>query len=282
MQSYKHFLIICCICILSGCAGNTKYQRDACVVGTMAAGTGIGSAINVGLGTVTGLMGGAVASVFLCGKPAASAQVQVADSDGDGVSDNGDACPNTPAGVQVDERGCPRDDDGDGVANYNDQCPSTPRGVAVDSKGCPLDDDNDGVANNMDECPATPRGVKVDGKGCPEAGETILVMHNIKFAFDSAEIDASSRASLDQAVQLVKQQNVRLDIVGYTDSTGPAAYNLALSKRRAEAVRSYLIAAGVDAARLTASGKGEDSPVASNETRDGRAMNRRVEFVVSK
>ena len=83
-------------------------------------------------------------------------------------------------------------------------------------------------------------------------------------------------------MQIVRQQNVKLDIVGHTDSTGTEAYNQALSVRRAQAVRAYLIAAGIDAARLTASGKGESSPIASNDTRDGRAKNRRVEFIVSK
>ena len=278
MRSIKNILVICCICVLGGCATNNRLHRDACVVGTIAGGTAIGAVAGGGVGSIPGFFGGSIASAFLCGK---NSPISVADSDGDGVSDTNDDCPNTPAGVKVDDRGCPLDDDGDGVANYHDECPGTPRGVAVDNRGCPRDDDNDGVANYLDECPGTPAGVKVDSKGCPEVGERVLVLQDINFAFDSSVLDASSRAALDQAVQLLKQQKVKLNIVGHTDSTGSAAYNQGLSERRASAVRSYLISAGIDAARLTSSGKGENSPVASNATREGRAKNRRVEFIVS-
>nr|WP_262920277.1 OmpA family protein [Parabacteroides sp. FAFU027] len=89
------------------------------------------------------------------------------DSDKDGVSDKLDACPGTPAGVQVDAKGCPIDSDGDGVADYLDKCPNTPPGAQVDASGCPIDSDNDGVADYLDKCPNTPANVKVDAKGCP-------------------------------------------------------------------------------------------------------------------
>ena len=86
------------------------------------------------------------------------------DSDMDGVSDNKDKCPDTPAGVVVDKNGCPVDTDGDGVADYLDKCP-TVKGL-VSLNGCP-DADGDGVADKDDKCPDTPKGVKVDAKGCP-------------------------------------------------------------------------------------------------------------------
>ncbi|MDP4272186.1 MAG: OmpA family protein, partial [Bacteroidota bacterium] len=89
------------------------------------------------------------------------------DSDGDGVADYLDKCPNTPAGTQVDANGCPIDSDGDGVADYLDKCPNTPAGVQVDAKGCPIDSDSDGVPDYLDKCPNTPAGVHVDAKGCP-------------------------------------------------------------------------------------------------------------------
>ncbi|MBU1052453.1 MAG: outer membrane beta-barrel domain-containing protein [Proteobacteria bacterium] len=89
------------------------------------------------------------------------------DSDGDGVYDYLDKCPDTPKGVEVDENGCPLDTDGDGVYDYLDKCPDTPKDVKVDEDGCPLDTDGDGVYDYLDKCPDTPKGVKVDENGCP-------------------------------------------------------------------------------------------------------------------
>jgi len=89
------------------------------------------------------------------------------DSDGDGVFDEADQCPDTPKGVQVDANGCPVDSDGDGIPDYLDRCPDTPRGVQVDANGCPIDSDGDGVPDYLDRCPDTPRGVQVDANGCP-------------------------------------------------------------------------------------------------------------------
>ena len=89
------------------------------------------------------------------------------DSDGDGVPDAHDKCPNTPHGAKVDEKGCPKDADGDGVADGIDKCPNTPKGVKVDPDGCPMDSDKDGVFDGPDQCPDTPKGAKVDAKGCP-------------------------------------------------------------------------------------------------------------------
>lgn len=89
------------------------------------------------------------------------------DSDGDGVLDKYDQCPNTPLGVKVDEFGCPIDSDKDGVPDYLDKCPNTPKGVQVDKDGCPVDSDGDGVPDYLDKCPNTPAGAKVDKDGCP-------------------------------------------------------------------------------------------------------------------
>ena len=89
------------------------------------------------------------------------------DTDGDGVPDRKDACPTTPAGCKVDDKGCPLDTGGDGVCDGIDQCPDTPKGCQVDAKGCPLDADGDGVCDGIDQCPNTPKGAKVDAKGCP-------------------------------------------------------------------------------------------------------------------
>jgi len=89
------------------------------------------------------------------------------DSDEDGVIDADDACPNTPAGIRVDEFGCPLDTDNDGVPDYLDDCPGTPKNVKVNEFGCPLDTDNDGVPDYTDICPDTPKGIAVDELGCP-------------------------------------------------------------------------------------------------------------------
>ena len=89
------------------------------------------------------------------------------DTDGDGVPDSRDKCPDTPRGAKVDARGCPLDTDGDSVFDGLDQCPDTPKGCKVDAKGCSLDADGDGVCDGLDQCADTPKGATVDAKGCP-------------------------------------------------------------------------------------------------------------------
>ncbi len=113
----------------------------------------------------------------------------------------------------------------------------------------------------------------------PDACEGIIRLRGIQFGFDRADITPDSAVVLDVAVdQLRACPGLRVDIVGHTDSTGPAAYNQGLSERRAAAVKDHFVAAGIDAGRLRAVGRGEDEPIASNDTRDGRAQNRRVEI----
>jgi outer membrane protein OmpA-like peptidoglycan-associated protein len=98
-------------------------------------------------------------SVMLGSKP-------IPDSDGDGVQNNRDRCPETPTGAQVDNRGCPSDDDGDGVLNGVDSCPASVAGAEVDASGCPKDSDGDNIPDGLDRCPDTPAGVLVDPNGC--------------------------------------------------------------------------------------------------------------------
>lgn len=93
------------------------------------------------------------------------------DADGDGVCDGLDACPDTPKGCPVDARGCPLDSDGDGVIDCKDTCPSTPKGATVDANGCPKDTDGDGVFDGVDRCPDTKKGCRVDAAGCPMDGD---------------------------------------------------------------------------------------------------------------
>jgi outer membrane protein OmpA-like peptidoglycan-associated protein len=89
------------------------------------------------------------------------------DSDGDGVCDGLDRCASTPRGARVDANGCPKDPDGDGVFDGLDKCPDTPNGCQVDATGCPIDADGDGVCDGLDQCPNTATGCTVDAKGCP-------------------------------------------------------------------------------------------------------------------
>ena len=207
------------------------------------------------------------------------------DSDGDGVPDRVDECANTPHGARVDARGCPIDSDGDGVYDGLDQCPGTPKGAIVDARGCPIDSDGDGVPDGLDKCPGTPAGTKVDKDGCPvkkalfEPGKKTLVLEGVNFALNSADLTPESYQILDRVVTgLNDWPEVRVEIGGHTDSTGEDAYNMGLSQRRAESVRSYLVSKGVKASRLEAKGYGETKPVASNDTNEGRAKNRRVEL----
>ncbi|MCL4102539.1 MULTISPECIES: OmpA family protein [unclassified Fibrobacter] len=96
----------------------------------------------------------------------ANARALILDLDGDGILDDKDKCPNTPAGVPVDSTGCPMDFDHDGVNDAQDKCPNTPAGTPVDSVGCPMDFDHDGVPDHLDKCPNTPVGIEVDINGC--------------------------------------------------------------------------------------------------------------------
>jgi OOP family OmpA-OmpF porin len=106
-----------------------------------------------------------------------------------------------------------------------------------------------------------------------------IVLRGVNFAFDSAEIDPSSSVVLDAAADQLKEcQNVAVRVEGHTDSVGSESYNQGLSERRAEGVQSHLVGRGVSASRLTAIGFGESQPVASNDTEEGRALNRRVEL----
>lgn len=200
------------------------------------------------------------------------------DCDGDGVVNSKDDCPRTPAGASVDERGCVLDTDGDGVTDGKDHCPQTPAGVSVDQKGCELDSDGDGVLNTADLCPNTAPGAEVDMTGCER--EQPILLRGVNFHYDTADLTQDAMSILDGVAQtLLSYPEIRLEVAGHTDSSGDDAYNLDLSQRRAEAVRSYLISKGVNTDMLGAHGYGEERPVEGNATAAGRAENRRVELL---
>ncbi len=171
------------------------------------------------------------------------------------------------------------DDDHDGVPNDQDKCPNTPAGVKVDAQGCPLDSDHDGVPDYLDKCPNTKPGALVDAQGC-----YVMVTHmdkmrlDIQFETGQAVIHGDASSELRKVADFMQRYpSVDVTIDGYTDNVGDARANRLLSQRRAEAVRRSLIGLGVAAGRLRAVGHGADDPIASNATAAGRLQNRRVE-----
>jgi opacity protein-like surface antigen len=236
------------------------------------------------------------------------------DGDNDGVSDLKDKCPGTPAGVQVDSVGCPVDTDVDGVADYLDKCLGTQAGVSVDSVGCPVDTDADGVADYLDKCPATPAGVKVNVQGCPidtdgdgipdyldkcptvagvaanhgcpaevAALPPFSEMGVSNFRIGSAEIKPSFIPVLNNLVDYLKaNETAVVDLQGNTDSTGSDELNQRLSVKRAKSCAGYLIKKGVPSNKITTQGFGEKKPITTNSTVEGRAKNRRCDFVISR
>ena len=150
------------------------------------------------------------------------------------------------------------------------------------------DEDKDGVADDIDRCPGTKRGAKVDKFGCEilslEANDMIKgIINNILFETNSANLKGSSKTELDKLVVVLnKYTNGILIIEGHTDNTGDADYNLTLSTKRAQSVKSYLISKGISEDRLIAKGYGQTLPVASNDTEAGRKQNRRVELILTK
>jgi OOP family OmpA-OmpF porin len=212
------------------------------------------------------------------------------DTDGDGIPDSTDHCPVDPEDRDnyQDDDGCPEPDiDADGVLNAVDHCPTDaedPDGFQ-DDDGCPdLDNDQDTVPDLTDNCPN--EAGPVDNQGCPPVFQHIQVTQHgvrfhVEFDLDRATLRPSATATLDEVVQFLSQSNnrsLRYEVGGHTDSRGSDRHNDRLSQSRSESVRVYLIAHGVDAARLTAHGYGERQPIESNRTEAGRQANRRVEL----
>ena len=222
------------------------------------------------------------------------------DNDFDGIVDTADACPNDPEDVDryADDDGCPEpDNDADGVLDATDTCPTQSEDADgfQDGDGCPEpDNDDDGIADGRDRCPMDPEDADQfeDDDGCPEPGPRqaavtltdtrILIGETIYFEFDTDTIRSVSMPLLDQVAQVIQELDAGLSIriEGHTDDQGNAQYNTDLSFRRARAVVEYLIGRGVPRERLDFRGYGASHPVAPNDTPDGRALNRRVEFTI--
>jgi len=204
------------------------------------------------------------------------------DTDGDGIPDHLDACPNTPGLAEY--NGCP-DTDGDGVPDNEDECPDV--AGPKENKGCPWpDSDGDGVPDKDDECPDLVGTVA--NNGCPEISEAVKAALNsyaktILFDTGKATIKEQSAKVLADIIGIMEEYpNANFLIEGHTDNTGSEKLNKRLSGERASSVMTYLIENGVASNRLSHEGFGEERPLDSNKTREGRANNRRVEISLNK
>jgi len=169
------------------------------------------------------------------------------------------------------------------LLDKNDECPYI--AGPIKNKGCPYQDtDNDGVLDKDDDCPNT--AGPISNKGCPVIEKEIIEI--LKTAFDNLEfetgkdiIKSSSFTSLTELYEVLNKKPLwGLQISGHTDNVGDDQQNLVLSKKRAEAVRSFMISKGIDASRLTVLYFGETKPIATNDTVEGRQKNRRVEMKI--
>ena len=205
------------------------------------------------------------------------------DKDSDGLFDFIDACPEV-AGPK-ENNGCPwPDTDGDGILDKDDDCPLL-KGPAA-NKGCPYKDtDGDGLLDKDDDCPNT--AGPIENKGCPII--EVEIVEVLRTAFDNLEFESGkdiilevSKVALDELADvLIKKATCKLEISGHTDNIGGENFNLVLSKKRAEALKNYLIFKGVDTNRLITFYFGETQPLIDNTTLEGRKKNRRVEMKIT-
>ncbi len=207
----------------------------------------------------------------------------VPDTDRDGINDDNDKCPTVPGLARY--QGCPvPDTDKDGINDEEDKCPNV-AGVAR-YQGCPVPDtDGDGVNDEEDKCP-TIAGVP-ENQGCPPIKEEVkkkidFAAEHVLFATGSYKLLSSSNKGLNDVAKILQDNaDLKLSIEGHTDNTGTPGKNQVLSENRANAVKNYLVSKGTDASRLTATGHGQNEPIADNKTAAGRQKNRRVEMKLS-
>lgn len=254
----------------------------------MGAGIG-GDYSSVGLRMITGLT--------WTPQPSQSGGVPLIDTDQDGLIDLVDRCPSEPEDKDGhdDFDGCPEDDiDQDGIGDAEDRCPreAEDRDQFEDQDGCPdLDNDGDRIPDTLDRCPLKAENYNQieDQDGCPDEeppqeGELIGLSEKIFFTHNESVILAKSYPVLAQVAELLKRnpQIMLVRIEGHTDDTGGLNFNLKLSQDRAKAVKLHLVSLGVDISRLEAVGYGDQRTIASNDTEEGRALNRRVDFRIIK
>jgi OOP family OmpA-OmpF porin len=204
------------------------------------------------------------------------------DSDGDTVLDSKDACP-TEAGSPA-TCGCGvKDTDKDGVPDDLDKCPNEPGTI----NGCPdLDPDHDGINVPADKCPDKPetKNNYEDDDGCPdEIPEKIKkftgVIKGIEFDTGKDTIRKTSEPVLENALLVLNEYpKMRIEISGHSDDVGTREFNLDLSRKRAESVKRWFVGKGIDGNRIATRGAGPDEPIADNKKPEGKQKNRRIEF----
>lgn len=239
-------------------------------------------------------------------------QGQPKDKDGDGIIDKLDACPKIAGPIE--NNGCPwLDIDVDGVMDNVDECPN--QKGPEENKGCPWGDkDGDTILDNVDDCIDVPG--PIENKGCPWADtdgdgvfdkddscidvvgtvanngcpEVVAVTEEVQktlneyaktilFDLGKSSIQTQSEPVLNDITNILKEYpDAKFTVEGHTDSSGSHTLNQKLSDARANAVKEYLVANGINAFRLSALGYGEDRPISENTTKSGRAKNRRVEI----
>ena len=218
------------------------------------------------------------------------------DDDGDGMQNDVDKCPKEAEDKDgfEDTDGCPEaDNDKDGVLDADDKCADSveDKDAFEDTDGCAdLDNDKDGIPDATDKCPGEAEIVNGvdDTDGCPDEGlvklsnNKIEILEKIYFVTSKDEIIEKSHVLLGQIAAVLKSKPgiKKIEIQGYTDNSGNAKKNKALSQLRADAVKKYLVDAGVDAGRLETKGYGDANPIADNKSKEGRETNRRVEFSI--
>ena len=199
------------------------------------------------------------------------------DSDMDGVADKDDECPEVAGLPQF--NGCP-DTDGDGIPDKIDECPDV--AGLPQFNGCP-DTDGDGIPDHLDSCPKTP-ATEGSEDGCPELTEEQKqvieeAFGNLEFETGKAKIKEASFAFLMKLAMLLKENPTwQVDLAGHTDNVGTEEANIELSNNRVQAVVAFLITLEVPQDRMIVSHFGESKPIDSNDTEEGRARNRRVEM----
>jgi type IX secretion system PorP/SprF family membrane protein len=229
---------------------------------------------------------------------------QPKDTDGDGISDTEDECPNQVGSTE--HRGCP-DTDGDGINDKEDSCPDV-KGLK-EHKGC-SDADNDGIIDNLDECsneagpvenkgcPFKDAGINdnedecpdmvgtIENKGCPKMEDKVqkesdFKIQNLEFDPCKANIREQFKLTLNSLSEKLKQDGSLILILdGHTDHYGTDDENLLLSKKRCEVVANYLVSKGISKNRIKINYFGETIPISENTTAEGRQKNRRVELKI--